>query len=198
MLQATKQLGVRAVASFPPTRRAIEAIAYRQTRNRPERVYMERELLPAVVGAVPVRVLYVGCASYTLKYLRYLTEHHVDCWTIDVDPTKAKWGAKRRHVIGDITRADTLFAPGHFDWVIMTGVIGWGVDTVPAVEASIRSVAGIIRHGGTLLLGWTRHSSHAMPDPMDLTITGEKFRLIERIPFESPPFDPVYDHLTRA
>jgi hypothetical protein len=198
MLRATKQLILSALASFPPTRRAIEAIAYREMRNRPPRAYTERKLLPAVVGAVPVRVLYVGCASYTLRYLRYLTAHHVDCWTIDLDPMKAKWGVKGRHIIGDITQADTLFAPAHFDWVIMTGILGWGVDSVPAVELSISSVANIIRPGGTLLLGWNRRSSHAIPDPMELTITGERFRLIERIPFESPPFYPVYDHLRRA
>jgi hypothetical protein len=65
-------------------------------------------------------------------------------------------------------------------------------------EASIRSVAAITGPRGTFLRSCNRRSSHATPVPIDLRVTGEMFRLIERIPFESPPFYAVYDHLRRA
>src|SRR2546429_9679622 len=128
-LQTAKRLvpGLNALASIPLARRVAEAVTYRELRHRPERVYTERELLPAVIRAAPQRVLYVGCASYTAWYHRYLRARGIDCWTIDIDPTKAQWGVKGRHVIGDITEADAFLPLAFFDWVIMNGVFGWGV-----------------------------------------------------------------------
>lgn len=70
-------------------------------------------------------MLFVGCAWYAHRYERLLPGR--DYWTIDPDPWKRRFGA-RRHVVAEFERLDAHVARGSFDLIVCNGVFGWGLD----------------------------------------------------------------------
>src|ERR1700722_4036746 len=72
--------------------------------RRPDRIYLTRELIPAVARRGG-KLLFVGCRRYTKNYPALFGAHGADCWTIDVDLSVARWGAPERHVVGDLLDA---------------------------------------------------------------------------------------------
>src|ERR1700758_4207538 len=92
--------------------------------RRPDRIYLERELIPAAAlhGG---KVLFVGCRKYTKHYPALFRLHGAECWTIDIDPTVARWGAPKRHAIGDIQDGLDHWPPSTFDIIVLSGVFGF-------------------------------------------------------------------------
>jgi hypothetical protein len=94
-------------------------------------------------------ILSVGVAWYTARYADAFEGKRFV--TLDVDPSRAAFGAKE-HVTGDCTKLEELFdAP--FDVILMNGVIGYGLNDADAVDRALRSCAARLRAGGTLVLG---------------------------------------------
>ena len=93
----------------------------------PDRIYLECELIPAAAlhGG---KVLFIGCRQYTKHYPALFRLHGAECWTIDIDPTVARWGAPKRHVIGDIQDALDHWPPSTFDIIVLNGVFGFGLN----------------------------------------------------------------------
>jgi hypothetical protein len=76
------------------------------TAHLPDRVYLVRELIPAV-GRCADKVLVIGCRPYTKHYPGLFGMHGAECWTIDIDPSAARWGAPGRRVTGAIQDSHT-------------------------------------------------------------------------------------------
>jgi SAM-dependent methyltransferase len=191
---------LEAIASLGLSRRVFESIAYREMKNRPDRVYLEKDVLPFLVSMPVKSVLFVGCAAYATRYPRYLAAHDIDCWTIDIDPRCERWGISGRHVVGDIKNAHLHFPAASFDAVMLGGVFGFGVDTLEDMSASLRSVARILKEGAILVIQWCRDRT---PDPLGLEdlnrlfLHGTASRHVERIGIHSHPHDCVYDFFLR-
>ena len=103
-----------------------------------DRAYLDRELLPAV-GSCGGKALFIGCQRYTRRYPSVLTAHGAECWTIDIDPTVARWGAPKRHTIGDIRDGSDHWLPASFDTIILNGVFGFGLDCVRDQDEALRA-----------------------------------------------------------
>jgi hypothetical protein len=130
-----------------------------------DRKYLDHQLIPAV-GRRGGRTLFVGCRKYTKHYPALLAAHGVDCWTIDIDPIAARWGAPERHVIGDIQDASDHWHPSSFNTVILNGVFGFGLDSVQSQNTALGACRFLLTEGGCLILGW---NTDRCIDPSELS-----------------------------
>jgi len=164
----------------------------------PDRVYMERVLLP-MVARRGGDVLLVGCRHYTARDPHFLQRRGVRCWTLDIDPEAAKWGAPDRHVVSPIEQAAFCFGSSVFSTVLLNGVIGWGLDERPAQEMAISACATVLKPGGLLVVGWNTDRSR---DPSSLSRIRQDFQpmgaaaLGRRVNFRSSSH--VFDFYTRS
>ena len=122
-------------------------------RRFPDRCYIERELLPASARRGG-ELLFVGCRRYTRRYPALLEMHGARCWTIDVDPSVARWGAPGRHKIGAIQEARHLWPAASFETIIMHGVFGYGLDAAEDQADALLACHTLMKPGGWLILGW--------------------------------------------
>ena len=139
---------------------------YRISRS-PDRAVLTDEIIPALLSVVPrdADVLWIGCQRYTTKYYRLLERNGARCWTLEIDPSAAKWGRSGRHTVGDILDLKALFPDRYFDAVLCNGILGWGVDTESAGRKACEAMAAVTKPGGWMLLGW---NTDRIPDPLPL------------------------------
>jgi SAM-dependent methyltransferase len=140
-------------------------LAERKVPWSPDRVFLQRVILPRIARRGGTALL-VGCRRYTAHDPIMLEGHGVACWTLDIDPDVARWGAAGRHVIAPIEQATSHFHPAMFDTVVLSGVFGFGVDEVHAQEAAIAACAAVLKPDGLLVLGW---NADLVGDPSMLT-----------------------------
>jgi hypothetical protein len=132
--------------------------------RRKDRSFLERQLIPAV-GRRGGKALFIGCHKYTKHYPALLLAQGVECWTIDIDPTVARWGAPGRHVIGDNQAAPDHWPPSSFDTIILNGVFGFGLNSVRDQDAALRACRQLLANDGRLVLGW---NTDRCVDPSEL------------------------------
>jgi SAM-dependent methyltransferase len=154
---------------------ALRYVEWR-VRSSPDRVFLRQEIIPAVARQCR-RVLFVGCRPYTAKYPTAFASLGSECWTVDIDPTVARWGAPGRHRVADVRALGSLFPPDNFDGVILSGVFGFGVDADDMKNETLVSCAAVLRPGGLFVLGWNTDRG---PDPGDL----EQLALFEQTSLE--------------
>jgi hypothetical protein len=138
----------------------------------PDRIYLERELIPAAAlhGG---KVLFIGCRQYTKHYPALFRLHGAECWTIDIDPTVARWGAPKRHVIGDIQDALDHWPPSTFDIIVLNGVFGFGLNGAREQDAALQIARLLLKADGRLILGW---NTDRCSDPSGLPTLRRYFR----------------------
>jgi hypothetical protein len=128
-------------------------IAWRHGRYLPpDRKIFQEEILPALATEPgTTRVLSVGVAWYTQSYAEIFAGKTFT--TIDLDETRAAV-AGPSHLVGDLRDLERLVdASEPFDVILMNGVIGFGLNHAPDVDAALRAGAARLRPGGTLVLG---------------------------------------------
>ena len=97
-------------------------------------------------------VLFVGCDWYTEGYNKWFEEKK-NYWTIDVDPSSRKYGAKQ-HIVDRLQDLGRHFQVGTFDVIVCNGVFGWGLDARPDVEQAFLACYRCLRDDGVLVIGW--------------------------------------------
>jgi SAM-dependent methyltransferase len=132
-------------------------------------------------------VLFVGCAVHTAHYESLFPGR--DFVTIDVDPTKARYGA-RRHVVDTIANLESHFEADTLDVVVCNGVIGWGLDRADEIDCAASQCFECLRPGGVFIIGW-----NDIPERRPIAFNDlEGFRRFARLTL--PPFPgPVYPTL---
>jgi len=153
-------------------RRLGELLWSGKTCRSPDRLYLRERLLPWIARRGGC-VLLVGCRRYTARDPMYLQQQGIRCWTLDIDPATSRWGAPGRHAVGAIEQAYSMFPPETFDTVVLSGVFGFGLDSVPEQDASIAACAAILKPEGILVLGW---NTDRVSDPEMLPKLAECFR----------------------
>jgi SAM-dependent methyltransferase len=129
-------------------------LAERSVSGRPERVYLEREILPVLMANGYQRALFVGCRRYTAHYGPIFKASGVEYWTMDIDPKARRWGDPERHVVGDVCVAERHLPIRGFDLVLLNGVFGFGVDDDASMGRALEAVHAVMKPGGVLLVGW--------------------------------------------
>ena len=141
------------------------ALAERAVSGHPDRIHMEKTILPALAAGGFRRVLFVGCRRYTTHYGRWFTDRGIEYWTTDIDPNAGRWGDKHHHVTADVRDLDRHFEPHSFDLVLLNGVFGFGVDEPDAMNRTLDTLHTLMMPDGLLLVGWNQG---LIPDPARL------------------------------
>jgi hypothetical protein len=129
-----------------------------------DRDVLEQVILPAYAGRSNIgSVLFVGCAWYTRHYEKMLPGRVYQ--TIDPDPWKKRFGA-RRHIVAGLESLDAHIAPGSLDLIICNGVFGWGLDDRIDCERAFAACFAALRPAGELIIGWNDVLEHR---PLELT-----------------------------
>jgi hypothetical protein len=132
-------------------KRLRDHIAY-QLDPKVDRHVLEAGVFPALEKQDDVRrILFVGCDWYTKSYPSRFA--HKAFRTIDIDPSKARYGS-RDHIVGSVLDLAELVGPGTQDAIVCSGVIGFGVHRRQDAERMFASCYDALRPGGWLVLGW--------------------------------------------
>lgn len=120
--------------SFLPNilREHIRSLLYdRNVSEMPDRRYFEQSIIPFLAHAAARNVLFVGCRAYTSHYPRLFEEHGMDLFTCDINPFSERYGSPGRHRTLDACALSPQDFPVTLDAVVFSGVIGFGVNTLP-------------------------------------------------------------------
>ena len=117
-----------------------------------DRYLLEQVIFPALRRRPDFqRFLFVGCDEFTEDYpARFADRRFV---TIDVDPEKARFGA-REHIVDSFTNVAAHFGPASLDAVICNGVFGWGLDDPVEIDQAVDQTYNCLRPGGIFIVGW--------------------------------------------
>lgn len=147
------------------------------TGRAPDRVLLERELLPSLARLPRLRrALFVGCAAYTQHYGRLFPK--VEYWTMDPDRRRQRYGCER-HIIDRLENLSRHDTGGAFDLIVCNGVLGWGLNTRLQAERAFASCHERLRAGGYLLLGWNDRYPRNRVRPEDVGALAR----FEHVPF---------------
>lgn len=118
----------------------------------PSRVWLHTDLLPALKAAGHKRMLFVGTQSYNGLFYRHCQGLAV--FSIDPDSANARYGAPDGHFTGYVQDLARL-APGtSYDVIVFNGIIGFGVNDVPAALDALRAMENAAALGALLIIGW--------------------------------------------
>ncbi len=144
-----------------------------------DRRVLEGEILPFFAQRAECRrILFVGCDWYTTSYEKEFAGR--EFWTIEIDPDRAKYGAAQ-HVTDNVVNLGRHFPEGHFDLLVLNGVLGWGLDDAAEAERALAACGRSLAPAGILLIGWNDSPEKKLVDPRE----SEALRSLERWPF--PP-----------
>jgi hypothetical protein len=120
--------------------------------NSDNRRLLEQRIVPYFVDHEEFpRILFVGCDWYTYGYRRVFRDK--EYVTIEIDPARARFGA-RRHVVDSVTNVAKYFSPGELDVIFFNGVFGWGLNGREETGMAIAGCHATLRRGGAFVLGW--------------------------------------------
>ncbi len=125
----------------------------------PDRAVLRDGIFPEV-SRRGGNILFVGVRAYTADYYAMLESGGGTCWTLDIDPVAAPFGAAGRHATGCIGELADLIPGVTFDSIVMTGVLGFGVNRFSHQRAVIAECADALVEGGVLVLGWNGGRVH--------------------------------------
>ncbi len=125
----------------------------------PDRAVLREGIFPEVARRGG-NILFVGVRAYTADYYAMLESEGGTCWTLDIDPAAAPFGAAGRHATGCIGELADLIPGVTFDSIVMTGVLGFGVNRFSHQRAVIAECADALVEGGVLVLGWNGGRVH--------------------------------------
>lgn len=117
----------------------------------PDRRVLEHEILAELARDPAIeRVLFVGVQWYTTRYPSHFAGKVFA--SIDPSPGVAQFGGDP-HVIGQVQDLAEHFPGMVFDAIVMSGVIGFGLDDPAEVDRGLDACARALRPGGWLVLG---------------------------------------------
>lgn len=119
----------------------------------PDRAVLRQAVFPEV-AAEGGDILFVGTQAYTREYPALLETGGGICWTIDCDPTVARFGAQQRHIVGSIIDLGRHLPDVRFKTIVLAGVFGFGVNRRSEQIAALEACANALEPNGFLILSW--------------------------------------------
>ena len=119
----------------------------------PDRRVLVRDILGELAKDPAVKkVLFVGVQWYTESYPAIFTSASKTFATIDPSAGVAKFGGDP-HVVGQVQDLAASFPGEVFDAIVMSGVIGFGLDDPKEVDRALAACDAALAPGGFLVLG---------------------------------------------
>lgn len=147
-----------------------------------DRNVLEEIIFPFILGEFePRRILDIGREDYQAFYNEFFVGREL--WTIDIDPKCKKYGAKN-HVVDGAENLDQHFQEkNYFDFILMNGVFGWGLNKPVDIERAINTIHDILAPNGIFIMGW-----NDIPDLTPLPLT--KIKALKKFkPYNFPPLE---------
>lgn len=119
----------------------------------PDRKMMEDEILPALAADANVKtVLFVGVKWYNAHHPAMFTKVGKTFATIDPDPEQSVHGGKP-HAVAFVQDLEKHFEGMTFDAIVISGVIGWGINDIPELDRTLKVFSRVMSKGGWLVFG---------------------------------------------
>ncbi len=169
----------RIIYYFFYSRYLIKKYAYPRPKFE-DRDVLERIIFPYVLSRLnPRRILDIGREDYQKFYNLFFRGREL--WTLDKDPARQEFGADN-HIVDDVANLRRYFTPNYFDFILLNGVFGWGLNDKEAIEKTFTAIYEVLRPGGLFVFGWN--------DTEDLTpVPLNKIKALAR--FKSFYFKPL-------
>jgi len=121
-------------------------------KKRADRKLLEQVLFPQLLRTPDYRrILFVGCAWYTLHYPNIFRDR--DFITMEISPDEATYGAPK-HIIDSCENIEKHFQTNSLDVVVFNGVYGCGLNELNAINHTLRAIHKSLRLGGLFIFGW--------------------------------------------
>lgn len=129
-----------------------------------DRSVLELTIIPFVLSRFePETVLDIGREPYEAFYNEFFAGREL--WTVDRDPDRARFGASN-HLVDDAAHVDAHFPQDYFDFILMNGVFGWGLNDRDVIESAFTAIHTILHPRGLFVLGWN-DTPDLVPVPLD-------------------------------
>lgn len=136
-----------------------ENVDYQREKHE-DRNVLETIIFPFVLSEFnPQKILDIGREDYQHFYNEFFLGREL--WTLDYDPKRREFGADN-HITDDVANLKKHFKENNFDFILMNGVFGWGLNKKAAVKKAFNAVYDILKPGGIFILGF-----NDAPVPLD-------------------------------
>ena len=117
-----------------------------------DRAVLENIIFPYVLARHnPKAILDIGREDYQSFYNEFFKGREL--WTMDIDPESEIFGADN-HIVDSASDIKQHFRDNYFDFILMNGVFGWGLDKEKDVQKAFNAIYDILKPGGMFILGW--------------------------------------------
>ena len=121
-------------------------------KTRADRKLLEQVIFPEMLRTSEYeRILFVGCAWYTLHYPKIFQNR--DFITMEISPDEAEYGAGT-HIIDSCENIANHFQPNTLDAVLFNGVYGCGLNELNAINKTLAAIHQSLRADGLFVFGW--------------------------------------------
>jgi spermidine synthase len=118
-----------------------------------DRNVLESIIFPYVLAAhSPKKILDIGREDYQSFYNDFFKGREL--WTMDMDPEREEFGAPGHHVIDNANNVKAHFQDNYFDFILMNGVFGWGLNSEADIQKCFDGIYDILAPGGLFILGY--------------------------------------------
>jgi len=162
----------------------IKNVDYKRKRFE-DRNVLERIIFPYILSHInPKTVLDIGREDYEKFYNNFFK--NVELWTMDIDPERKKFGSKN-HIIDNVKNLEKHFEKNYFDFILMNGVFGWGLNEKNDIEKTFNSIFEILKPNGLFILGWN-DVEDLTPVPLEKIEALKKFKTFTFPPLKTSRF----------
>ena len=117
-----------------------------------DRNVLEKTIFPYMLSHHnPNTILDIGREGCQKFYNKFFVKRNL--WTLDIDPERKKFGADN-HVTDCVSNLKKHFQNNYFDFILMNGVFGWGLDEEKEVQKAFNALYDVLKPGGIFILGW--------------------------------------------
>jgi len=162
----------------------IRKFAYEREKYE-DRDVLERIIIPYVlIYRNPKTIFDIGREDYQAFYNSFFIGKEL--WTIDIDPERVEFGANK-HITDNVVNIKKHFPDNKFDFILMNGVFGWGLNDPADIEKTISSIYDVLKPGGLFILGWN-DVPDLTPIPLSEIAALKKFKNCIFPPLKSASF----------
>lgn len=164
-------------------KRIVKEFADYERDKYEDRNVLEEIIFPYILAAYePQKIFDIGREDYQSFYNEFFAGREL--WSLDFDPKRKKYGAKgKKHITDDAANVKAHFENGYFDFILMNGVFGWGLNDPKKIEQAISGIHDILKPGGVFIMGWN-DTKDLTPVPLNEIKALKKF-----IPLPFPELD---------
>ena len=121
-------------------------------KRRADRKLLEQVIFPELLRTPSYqRILFVGCAWYTLHYPNLFRDREFT--TMEISPDEAQYGG-RKHIVDSCENISEHFRPETLDVVVFNGVYGCGLNELSPINKTLHAIYQSLRHRGLFVFGW--------------------------------------------